>query len=981
MRAVRPASTSRLSAALIPGLLIPALLVTPAGAAGAVPGAAPSSVAPARTVTSTGATVPSASVPSASAPLASAPSATVAADVRQPKVKEVRLSGISRKVLAKAPDPHGDGTLGALSTANALQPAIAASIKVAKPAELVAVTADQDFPAGTSIQVRVKEKGRWSPWTELHVDPEHGPDPGSDEAAAARPGSDPLMTRNATRVQVRIDTPTGSVPKGTELTLVNAPSAESDKPTATLSAMATVGQPPIVTRSQWGADESWRSREPYYTGDLRAGFVHHTASTSSYTAAKAAAQIRAIYAYHTKSLGHSDIDYNFLIDRFGRLYEGRYGGMDRPVLGGHTAGFNEHTFAVSALGNFETFSPSASDMAAIKDSIARLFAWKLGMYGVNPAADVQLVSAGFVKAIRYPRGTVATISATSSHQTVNFTSCPGKYLQAQLGAIRKLGGAYSDVVISAPSPTGRTVVAGETGSVSFTASTNRAVRWTADVLSPCSDTPVRSFSGSTNAAGPISISWDLRDSTGAPALPATYTIRVTGTAADGTPVAAVASELTIAPAPGGAWGPCANASRVVGTGSASTSVLWGRIAAPGTRVVVLTAPADQGTSSFAAGLAAAPLARSLDAPLLMTPRTALAEEVAAEIRSRGATQVLVVGGSDVVSDSVAAAVSSLGVPVTRLAGATPAGTAAAVAARMGAGTSAVVVSPDGSTAHALAGAALAAARRVPVLLAAGADLPAETRTALSGRRSVTVASSTVLADATVAAALPGVAWDRLTGADAAGASLAVGAAFPATAQTAMLLPESQRSWAVAPVAAASGVPLLLTPSPILAPAIADYLRARPALRATTTPVSSSWLDDKVLGASSRVLLGLPWAPGAVVVESPPPAAPTASSGPTATTKRKVYRTNASPEPIRKGKTIKVRAKVKARFTDGKYRKVPAGVDFRLQFKKKGKKYRTVATGQTIKGKAKTYVTAKKSGRWRIIVGKKKSKSDYVKVRK
>ncbi len=131
-------------------------------------------------------------------------------------------------------------------------------------------------------------------------------------------------------------------------------------------------------------------------------------------------------------------------------------------------------------------------MASIKDSMARLFAWKLGLHGVNPAATVKLVSAGYIKATRYPRGSVATISATSSHQTVNYTSCPGKYLQAQLPAIRALGARYSDVVLSAPSPTGRSIQAGSSGPVTFASFADRAVTWTADVLSPCSDTPVRS---------------------------------------------------------------------------------------------------------------------------------------------------------------------------------------------------------------------------------------------------------------------------------------------------------------------------------------------------------------------------------------------------------------------------------------------------------------------------------------------------------
>jgi len=214
----------------------------------------------------------------------------------------------------------------------------------------------------------------------------------------------------------------------------------------TVSQSATAGQPTIVTRAQWGANESWRSRAPYYTSDIRVGFIHHTASTSNYSAGQAAAQIRAIYAYHTRSLGHSDIDYNFVVDRFGRLYEGRYGGMDKAVLGGHTAGFNESSFAVVALGNFQSFKPGASDLAAMKDSIARLFAWKLGLSGVNPAATVKLVSAGYIRATKYAKGKTATISATSSHQTVNYTSCPGKNLQSQLASIRALA-ASSNVAL------------------------------------------------------------------------------------------------------------------------------------------------------------------------------------------------------------------------------------------------------------------------------------------------------------------------------------------------------------------------------------------------------------------------------------------------------------------------------------------------------------------------------------------------------
>ncbi len=975
----RRSSPVRIGGAVAAALLVPTLALTPAMGSAASVTSLPAVAATSATSGSSAQAASAASaasaqgVPATVAPPTSAGSSVPAADVQQPKVTTVPLRGMSRAVLAAAPKPGeaeatAPGTVASLGARTKVKPAVAATIRIVRPAELVAVTADAAFPEGASVQVRVLEKKRWSAWTTLDVDAEHGPDPGSDEARAARTGSDPLMTVNATRAQVRIDTPSGRLPKGTELTLVQAPAAASDaSPRARVSAMATVGQPPIVTRAQWGANESWRSRAPYYSSTVRAGFIHHTASTSNYTASQAASQVRAIYAYHTRSLKHSDIDYNFVVDRFGRLYEGRAGGMDRAVIGGHTAGFNDNTFAVVALGNFATFSPAAPDMAAMKDSIARLFAWKLGLYGVNPGATVKLISAGFIRKTRYPKGSTATIPAVSSHQTVNYTACPGKYMQAQLPSIRALGAAYSDVVISAPSPAAQTITSGTAGGFTFTSAASRAVTWTADILSPCSDTPVRTYSGATAGPGPISVNWDLNDSSGAPALPATYTIRMTGAAADGTPVASVTSDLTIAPVPGGSWGPCANASRVAGATPAATSVLWGRISAPSSATVVLTGPADAGTTSLAAGVVAAPLARALGAPLLITPGSSLAPEVAADIRARQG-EVIVVGGTTVISDATAAAVAALGVPVSRLAGATDAATAAAVAGRMPAAASAVLVSPEGSPAHALAGSALAAARGVPALIAGPTSVPAETVAALAGRP-FTVAAPAALPDA----ALPAGATDRLTGADSVSASLAIGAAFPAT-ESAMVLPEAPQGWASAPVAAAAGVPLLFSPSPVLSAELAAFITARPALRATTTTVSASQLSDQVLGATSRILRGEAWAPPGVT------SVPVV--GPTATGTRKVRAANASPEPVRKGRAVKVTAKVTAKFTDKKYRAVPAGVGFIVQFKASGaKKYKAVASGVTITGRATASVKATKSGRYRVVVGSKKSGSDYVRVKK
>ena len=1009
MPATRHTSAARRGAVLVTAALVPALMLptTAAAVGGPVSAQAATGVVPASVGSAVSSQAVSSQVVAGQASAAAAVSGPAAAAptiaVRQPRVTEVRLSGIDAAVGTKAPDPddHGHGSVGALSAGKELKLAVAAKVPISAPASLVAVTARKAFPAGTSIQVRVKEKKRgWSDWTTLAVDPEHGPDPESDEARRARPGSDPLMVVRATKAQIRIDTPSGRAPKGVRLALVNAPTSAADRrvsaqtmsassvSASSLSASATVSMPAIVTRAQWGADESWRSRAPYYTDNIRVGFIHHTASTSNYSAAQAAAQIRSIYAYHTRSLGHSDIDYNFVVDRFGRLYEGRYGGVDRAVLGGHTAGFNEHSFAAVVLGNFDTFSPPSSDMDAIRDTLARLWAWKLGMYGINPASTVQVVSAGFIRATRYPKGSVATLTATSTHQTVNFTSCPGKYLQAQVPSITALGSTYSDVVIAAPTPPAEPIQSGSATSVSLPSSSTRAVSWTADILSPCSDAPIRTYTGSTPGAGPIDLTWDLRDASGKLVLPATYTVRMSGTQADGSPAAVVSSTFTIAPKPGGTWGPCANASRVSGSSAAQTSVLWGRISAPTSQVVVLTGDALASSTALSAGVAAAPLARSLGAPLLVTSPTSLASDVVADIKDRRPAEILVVGGDKVISPDVFAAVSALGFPVTRVTGGSAVGTAAAVADRMGSAKSAVVVSTTGSPAHSLAGAALAAARGVPVLLGTTGPLPSATVAALAGRTSVTVAApASVLSDADVAAAAPGKPWDRLMGTDAASASTVVAAAFPGAPSSAMVLPETPGSWATATVAASTGAPLLFTTSPVLAPAVADHIRANSGMRATTTTVDSSVMDDQVLGATSRLLLGLPWAPPGVTTAPTGGAAPTGGTAPSVSTKPsptgkyRLARANATPEPVRKGRTLKVKSKVKAKFTNGKWRKVPIGVGFIVQYKAKGKKYRAVASGYTVKGWASASVKAKKSGRWRIKIGTKKSKSDYVRVKK
>ena len=98
--------------------------------------------------------------------------------------------------------------------------------------------------------------------------------------------------------------------------------------------------PVLLGRRDWAADESWRNGDPRYNDTIEQAHVHHTANSNDYGEQDVPALMRGMYWYHTHSLGWSDIAYNFVVDRFGRAWVGRAGGVNRPVRGAHTLGFN-----------------------------------------------------------------------------------------------------------------------------------------------------------------------------------------------------------------------------------------------------------------------------------------------------------------------------------------------------------------------------------------------------------------------------------------------------------------------------------------------------------------------------------------------------------------------------------------------------------------------------------------------------------------
>ena len=283
-----------------------------------------------------------------------------------------------------------------------------------------------------TISLRAKKAdGRWTKWTRVPAEPDDAPDAGSRERSP-RGFSAPVWTGDADYVQYKLSRRVA----GLRLHFVSIPAPErralASRTTQTQTAPGS--PPPIQPRSAWGA-ENCVPREPAIFGDVQVAFVHHTVSANDYTAAEVPSIILSICRYHRNSNGWNDIGYNFLVDKFGTLWEGRAGGIDQAVVGAQAQGYNSHSTGIASIGTHTDVPASSAEL----NSIASLIRWKLPLHGAPTQGTVTLTSGGGADN-RYKSGTPVTLERISGHRDGDSTSCPGDALYAQLPNLRALVG-------------------------------------------------------------------------------------------------------------------------------------------------------------------------------------------------------------------------------------------------------------------------------------------------------------------------------------------------------------------------------------------------------------------------------------------------------------------------------------------------------------------------------------------------------------
>lgn len=294
----------------------------------------------------------------------------------------------------------------------------------------------------SSFQLRTFDGKNWSDWKAVEVDLEN------QESSQTEVFSDLIYAKNATSVQYRFTSDADqnllSVMASIELTLL-----DTDQGPNYVKKPPILNKPNVVTREEWGADESLR----YKNQDFKQGLkepqrykkvthlvVHHTAQ-NLLPGQSPEGYLRAVYYFHTVTRGWADIGYNALIGPDGTIYEGRKGFSNHPLLilndgvaGAHAKGFNTGSFGVSLVGNFDE-KPLPKVM---RDSLVKLLAYEADFWNIDPTGKSDFKRSG-----DYDKNVFTPVDRDVPNITghgllkYNDTDCPGKYVKEDLEQIKR----------------------------------------------------------------------------------------------------------------------------------------------------------------------------------------------------------------------------------------------------------------------------------------------------------------------------------------------------------------------------------------------------------------------------------------------------------------------------------------------------------------------------------------------------------------
>ncbi|MBT3577811.1 hypothetical protein HN499_03310, partial [archaeon] len=330
----------------------------------------------------------------------------------------------------------------------------------------LAIAWEQSAPTGTNIelQARFQVQDTWSEWVTLDAEDDFSYNPSLKTEKKFGTASSNLATAAQYKVIMQGNGEISPYIKNQEITFLKTAKYElPELPEAIFSALSAeemndisaVSSSELISRSNWGAEESYRYLsdntstpqlidlsddfyEKYgdeltvarvveqdeqgnrykwplkYPQEVEKIIIHHTATTSNLD--NPAQAIRDIYYYHSVSRGWGDIGYNYILDKEGRLYEGRYG--DEGVIAAHAGPGNHGSIGIAVLGNYDTNAVPEPVLVTLSELIYQ----KSKIHGFSPEG--------------YSEFRDEVMPNIFGHEEVMSTSCPGDNMIEQLPALR-----------------------------------------------------------------------------------------------------------------------------------------------------------------------------------------------------------------------------------------------------------------------------------------------------------------------------------------------------------------------------------------------------------------------------------------------------------------------------------------------------------------------------------------------------------------